>query len=184
MGNVKITLDEAPVGSDGHWIDGPRVTGITYGTAAAYPGAVLDKDPTVHNVGNNSAYIRATVNVSDWMNLCAAFFPDFQETFPNDGYQAALSLLVGELGAGWSVVEVQSGNVFREGQLDAKFVLKYDGILAPSADTTPIFNHVYVPAAITNESASCFNGIEIVAQAIQASGFASWEEAFAAFDGA
>lgn len=52
----------------------------------------------------------ATVNVCNWMNLVAAYYPDFKETFPNDGYKAALNLLVGELGEGWSVVDVVAGD--------------------------------------------------------------------------
>ena len=106
MGNVRIVLDEAPVDAEGKATGGDRVTANAYGIGAAYPGAVLDKDPTVHNTGSNPAYIRATVNVSNWMNLVAAYYPEFEATFPNDGYKAALSLLVGELGDGWSVVDV------------------------------------------------------------------------------
>ena len=60
MGNVKITLDEAPVDEFGQAADGERVTGNRYGPSAVYPGAVLHKDPTVHNVGDYPAYIRAT----------------------------------------------------------------------------------------------------------------------------
>ena len=96
MGDVKIKLDETNVTEP----TGDRVTSNAYDV---YPGAVVTKDPIVHNVGKNAAYIRATVNVSNWMNLVAACYPDFKETFPNDGYKAALNLLVGELGEGWSV---------------------------------------------------------------------------------
>ena len=99
MGDVKIKLDETNVKDP----EGKRVTENEY---AVYPGAVVTKDPIVHNVGANGAYIRATVNVSNWMNLVAAYYPDFKETFPNEGYRAALNLLVGELGEGWSVVGV------------------------------------------------------------------------------
>ncbi len=182
MGDVKITLDEAAVDDNGHAIDGDRVKENNYGIDAAFPGAVLDKDPTVHNNGKNSAYIRATVNVSDWMNLVAAYYPDFKETFPNDGYKAALNLLVGELGDGWSVVEVVAGDVFTIGQFDAKFVLKYDGVLAPGESTTPMFEHITIPTGIDNANASSFDEVKIVAQAIQANSFDSWEAAFAAYD--
>ena len=109
MGNVKITLDETDVNNP----EGDRVTSNAY---EVYPGAVVTKDPIVHNVGNNGAYIRATVNVSNWMNLVAAYYPDFKETFPNDGYKAALNLLVGELGEGWSVVAVVAGDVEHIGE--------------------------------------------------------------------
>lgn len=175
MGNVKITLDETDVNN-------PAARTTKGNTYNVYPGQTVKKDPIVHNTGNNAAYIRATVNVSDWMNLVAAYYPDFKETFPNDGYKAALNLLVGELGAGWSVVDVVAGDTFTIGQFDAKFILKYDGALAAGADTTAMFQNVIVPTGLDNANASSFSSVKVVAQAIQADGFTTWEDAFAAFD--
>ena len=175
MGNVKIELDETNVDDP----TGDRVKENNYKT---YPGAELKKDPIVHNVGENSAYIRATVNVSNWMNLAAAYYPDFEYHFGQDGYKDALQLAVGDLGAGWSVVEVKTGDTFTIGEFDAKFVLKYDGVLDPEQDTTAMFEKVIIPSKIDNLNADAFKGIKVVAQAIQADGFSSWEEAFAAFD--
>ena len=175
MGNVQIKLDETNVNDP----KGDRVTSNVYNV---YPGAVVTKDPIVHNIGKNGAYIRATVNVSNWMNLVGAYYPDFKETFPNDGYKAALNLLVGELGEGWSVVGVEAGDVFTIGQFDAKFILKYDGVLASGADTTAMFQTVTIPTGIDNANADSFDEVKVVAQAIQADGFDTWEAAFAAFD--
>ena len=90
VGDVKIKLDETNVNAP----DGDRVTSNAY---HVYPGAVVKKDPIVHNVGENAAYIRATVNVSNWMNLCAAYYPDFGIHFPEAGYEKSLELLVGQL---------------------------------------------------------------------------------------
>lgn len=175
MGNVQIKLDETNVNDP----EGDRVTSNVYNV---YPGAVVTKDPIVHNIGKNGAYIRATVNVSNWMNLVGAYYPDFKETFPNDGYKAALNLLVGELGEGWSVVGVEAGDVYTIGQFDAKFILKYDGVLASGTDTTAMFQTVTIPAGIDNANADSFDEVKVVAQAIQADGFDTWEDAFAAFD--
>lgn len=175
MGDVKITLDETNVNDP----EGDRVTSNEYNV---YPGAEVTKDPIVHNKGKNGAYIRATVNVSYWMNLVAAFYPEYKETFPNAGYKTALNLLVGELGEGWSVVGVEAGDTFTIGQFDAKFVLKYDGVLASGADTTAMFQTVTIPAGIDNANADSFNEVKVVAQAMQADGFNTWEEAFDAFD--
>ena len=175
MGNVKITLDETNVNDP----TGARVTSNEYNV---YPGAVVTKDPIVHNTGKNAAYIRATVNVSNWMNLVAAYYPDFKETFPNDGYKAALNLLVGELGEGWSVVGVTAGDSFIGGAIDAKFILKYDGKLAAGENTTAMFQTVTIPAGIDNANTESFKGVKVVAQAIQADGFDTWEAAFAAYD--
>lgn len=175
MGNVAIKIDETNVNDP----EGARVTSNEYNV---YPGAVVTKDPIVHNTGKNAAYIRATVNVSNWMNLCAAYYPDFKETFPNDGYKAALNLLVGELGEGWSVVGVEAGDTFTIGQFDAKFILKYDGKLADGDDTTAMFQTVTIPAGIDNANTDSFKEVKVVAQAIQADGFDTWEAAFAAYD--
>ena len=175
MGDVKIKLDETNVNEP----TGDRVTSNTYNV---YPGAVVTKDPIVHNVGKNAAYIRATVNVSNWMNLVAAYYPDFKPTFPNEGYEAALNLLVGKLGDGWSIVGVAAGDTFTIGQFDAKFILKYDGTLAAGADTTAMFQTVTIPAGIDNVNNDSFSEVKVVAQAIQADGFDTWEAAFAAFD--
>lgn len=73
-------------------------------------------------------------------------------------------------------------NTFTIGQFDAKFILKYEGELAPGADTTAMFNNVTIPAGIDNVNADSFDRVTVVAQAIQANGFDSWEAAFAAFD--
>jgi len=175
MGNVAIKLDETNVNDP----TGDRVTSNEYNV---YPGTVVTKDPIVHNTGKNAAYIRATVNVSNWMNLCAAYYPDFKETFPNDGYKAALNLLVGELGEGWSVVGVEAGDTFTIGQFDAKFILKYDGKLASGADTTAMFQTVTIPTGIDNVNTDSFKEVKVVAQAMQADGFDTWEAAFAAYD--
>lgn len=175
MGDVHIKLDETDVNNP----KGDRVTENDY---EVYPGAVVTKEPIVHNVGANGANIRATVNVSDWMNLVGAYYPDFKETFPNEGYRAALNLLVGDLGEGWSVVDVEAGNVFTIGQFDAKFILKYDGVLESGRDTTAMFQTVTIPAGIDNANAASFNSVKVEAQAMQANGFDTWEAAFAAFD--
>lgn len=175
MGNVAIKLDETNVNDP----TGDRVTSNEYNV---YPGAVVKKDPIVHNTGKNAAYIRATVNVSNWMNLCAAYYPDFKYTFGQEGYKAALNLLVGELGEGWSVVGVEAGDTFTIGQFDAKFILKYDGKLAANADTTAMFQTVTIPAGIDNVNTDSFKEVKVVAQAIQADGFDTWEAAFAAYD--
>lgn len=175
MGNVAIKLDETDIKNP----NGARVTTNAYNV---YPGAVVTKDPIVHNTGKNAAYIRATVNVSNWMNLVGAYYPDFKYTFGQEGYKAALNLLVGELGEGWSVVGVEAGDTFTIGQFDAKFILKYEGALAAGADTTAMFQTVTIPAGIDNANTESFSGVKVIAQAIQADGFENWEDAFAAYD--
>lgn len=173
MGNVAIKLDETDIKNP----TGDRVTSNEYNV---YPGAVVKKDPVVHNTGKNAAYIRATINVENWMNNCAAYYPEFGIAYPSAGYEQSLLLLVDALGEGWSIVGVETGKPFEIGNFSAKFILKYDGTLASGADTTAMFNNVKVPAGIKN--GNDFGAITVVAQAIQADGFDTWEAAFAAYD--
>lgn len=175
MGNVAIKLDETNVNDP----TGDRVTSNAY---SVYPGAVVTKDPIVHNTGKNAAYIRATVNVSNWMNLCAAYYPEFGIAYPHEGYEKSLELLVGTLGEGWSVVGVTAGDTMTLGQFDAKFILKYEGTLAAGADTTAMFQTVTIPAGIDNANTDSFKEVKVVAQAIQTDGFDTWEAAFTAYD--
>lgn len=173
MGDVKIKLDETDITNP----TGDRVTSNAY---SVYPGAVVTKDPIVHNVGGNAAYIRATVNVENWMNECGAYYPDFGISYGQAGYEKSLLLLVDKLGEGWSIVGVETGDPFILGNFSAKFTLKYDGTLAAGEDTAAMFEKVTIPAGIENDGS--FGNITVKADAIQADGFDSWEAAFAAFD--
>ena len=173
MGDVAIKLDETDIKNP----TGDRVTSNEYNV---YPGAVVTKDPIVHNTGKNAAYIHATINVENWMNNCAAYYPEFGIAYPSAGYEQSLLLLVDALGNGWSIVGIETGKPFAIGNFSAKFILKYDGTLASGADTTAMFNQVKVPAGIKN--GNDFGAITVVAQAIQADGFDTWEAAFAAYD--
>lgn len=168
MGDVKIKLDETNVND----VDGDRVTSNEYNT---YPGAVVTKDPIVHNTGSNAAYIRATVKVEGWVTTC-------KECYKFDGTGGYANTLVDylvvedQLGAGWSVEKAMvdaNGN-------DVTFVLKYDGKLAAKGDTTAMFQQVQIPAGL--ENGQTLGMITVKADAIQVDGFGTWDAAFDAFD--
>ena len=167
MGDVKIVLDETDVKNP----TGDRVTSNTYNT---YPGAVVVKDPIVHNTGSNAAYIRATVKVENWVTTC-------KECYKFDGTGGYANTLVDylvvekKLGNGWSVEKAMvdaNGN-------DVTFVLKYDGKLAAKGDTTAMFQQVQIPAGL--ENGQTLGTITVKADAIQTDGFDTWDAAFAAF---
>ncbi len=177
MGNLDIVLDEAKVTKDDGedtWTDNKedRVDGNNYGQV--YPGAVLPKDPTIHNEGNHDAYVWATVNVSNWMNICAELSMECDID--------SLNKLIGDtLGEGWEVIAVENGDTFTIGQFDAKFVLKYAARLAAGADTTAMFTTITVPTEFESGKDYLFGKIDVVAYAIQAEGFADWDAAYAAY---
>lgn len=80
-----------------------------------------------------------------------------------------------KLGAGWSY----TGNVIMGEDGTFTFVMKYADKLAPNA-ATPVFTQVTIPGETVVDSFN-FN-INVVAEAIQADGFNTWDAAFAAFD--
>ncbi len=61
-------------------------------------------------------------------------------------------------------------------------------VLEAGADTTAMFTEIAIPAKLTSKDVTTRIGqngefgINVVAQAIQANGFDTWEAAFAAFD--
>ena len=168
MGDVKIVLDETDVTKP----TGPRVTSNEYNT---YPGAVVTKDPIVHNTGSNAAYIRATVKVEGWVTTC-------KDCYKFDGTGGYANTLVDylvvedQLGAGWSVEKAMvdaNGN-------DVTFVLRYDGVLAAGTNTIAMFQQVQIPAGL--ENGQTLGTITVKADAIQTDGFNTWDAAFDAFD--
>ena len=165
MGDVKIKLDETNVNG------GDRtIVGNDY---SVFPGAVVTKDPIVHNIGKNAAYIRAKVEVKDWATNCTKYPTNADGK--KEMEKTLADLLTTGLGAGWSVVDVKPvGN-------DVTFVLKYDGVLAAGAETTAMFQQVQVPAGLQNGQE--FGTIKVTAEAIQTDSFADWNAAFNAFDG-
>lgn len=168
MGDVKIKLDETNVNDP----TGDRtIVGNDYNV---YPGAVVTKDPTVHNTGKNAAWIRATVKVEGWVATCKDCY-----NFEGADYAATLVRYLvaeGALGTGWSVekatVDANNG--------DVTFTLKYANALAAGTSTTAMFQQVQVPTGLVN--GKTLGTITVTAEAIQADGFADWDAAFAAFD--
>lgn len=96
MGDVKIKLDETNVNDT----EGDRVTSNEYNV---YPGAVVTKDPIVHNTGKNAAYIRAIVTVENGMNWLG-LYNDNVWTAPQE---AAFNALINNtLGEDWELVDI------------------------------------------------------------------------------
>ena len=187
MGNVDIELDEAPVTynpKDYTWIadnEADRVDTNTYGgdEGLLYPGAVLPKDPTVHNVGLNDAYIRIKVTINPYVL----------------GHIMAHTESGNPLAMFMELVDIDTENWdyeadFKENVLDPEnatwtLVARYKKIVKPGEDTTPFFTEVRIPTEL--EDMYSFTGVpfdmDIVAEAIQAASFADADEAWNAFDG-
>ena len=179
MGDVKIKLDETNVNAP----EGDRVTSNEYNV---YPGAVVTKDPIVHNIGKNGAYIRAIVTIENGMNWLG-LYNDNVWTPPEE--EAFNALINNTLGEGWELVDI-TYDMSGPDHPTSDFVatLKYTMVLNAEADTSAMFSQIAFPAKMTENDVTTRIaqngnfGINVVAQAIQIDGFDTWEAAFAAFD--
>ena len=179
MGNVKITLDESNVNDS----DGDRVTSNEY--TGVFPGIQYKKDPVVTNTGKNGAYVRAVVTIENGMNWMGLYN---ENVWTAPQAEAFMKLICNKMGDGWSLEDYDYVTNAERGSTDFVAVLKYDGVLATGKATTAMFENIMLPAdATTNDITTrvAQNGvfhIDVVAQAIQADGFTSWNDAFKAFD--
>ena len=179
VGDVKIKLDETNVNAP----EGDRVTSNTYNV---YPGAVVTKDPIVHNTGKNGAYVRAVVTIEDGMNWLGLY----NENVWTAPQEAAFNAMINNtLGEGWELVDI-TYDMSGPNHPTSDFVatLKYTNVLEAGKDTTAMFSQIAFPTKLTgNDVTTRIDqngefGINVVAQAIQADGFDTWEAAFAAYD--
>lgn len=179
VGDVKIKLDETNVNAP----EGDRVTSNTYNV---YPGAVVTKDPIVHNTGKNGAYVRAVVTIEDGMNWLGLY----NENVWTAPQEAAFNAMINNtLGDGWELVDI-AYDMSGPNHPTSDFVatLKYTKVLNAKEDTTAMFSQIAFPTKLTGNDVTTRIGqngefgINVVAQAIQADGFDTWEAAFAAYD--
>lgn len=185
VGKVNIDLDEAkvneygqPVDEDGNIVDldkAPRVTGNEY---KLIPGHEYTKDPTVTVLnGSEASYVRMKVTFSHLAEL--------DEIFKDNDPVGAdmISIFAGYDENKWEYI----GNVKDESKNTRTYEFRYLGTFdALSKDVAlgPLFKKINVPGTITNEDLAKIEGMEIsvIADAIQADGFADADAAWKAFD--
>lgn len=173
VGKVAITLDEAKVDVYGDEVEGAdRVTANEYKLIA---GHEYTKDPTVTvKAGSEESYIRMVVTIKDIADLKAAcgvtgqFMPgDFV-----DGWDSAK----------WECVD---------GKLDgdkAVYVFNYketvENLTSEDVTLPALFTSFTMPADATNAQIEALKElqIDVIAYAIQADGFDTAKEAWAAFN--
>ena len=179
VGDVKIKLDESNVNDP----NGDRVTSNEY--TDVFPGIQYKKDPIVTNTGKNDAYVRAVVTIENGMNWMGLYNENVW-TAPQE--EAFMKLICDKLGAGWSIENIAYVTNAERGSTDFVATLKYTGVLKSGDATSAMFENVMLPTNATANDITtrvAQNGvfhIDVVAQAIQTEGFATWNDAFAAFD--
>ena len=204
VGNVQIKLDEAKVNTDG-----TPVAGADRVQANAYhllPGHTYTKDPTVTvKAVSDDSYVRMKVtfnNAKAIIALCTD--PEFAEDSPT-GVENAYPLIrmvdfVDANAAKWDGIIPDNMVDTEEMLADAKYfaydetadTLTYyfyyaETVAAPTADVVlpVLFDSVKLPDWVTNTQLAALKDfrINVVAEAIQADGFADAGAAWAAFNG-
>lgn len=204
VGNVKITLDEAKVNTDGTLAaPAERVKANEY---KLLPGHTYTKDPTVTVIkGSESSYIRLKVtfnNATDIIAMCTD--PEFAEDDPT-GVENAFPLIrmvnfVEANAAKWDGI-IPDNMVDTENMLGNAKYFAYDKatdtltyyfyytetVAAPDGDVVlpVLFNKITVPEWVTGDQLAKLDSFKItaVAEAIQADGFANADAAWAAYAG-
>lgn len=204
VGNVKITLDEAKVDTDGTPVTpAERVKANEY---KLLPGHTYTKDPTVTvKAVSESSYVRMKVtfnNAADIIAMCTD--PKFAEDGPT-GVENAYPLIrmvkfVEANAAKWDGI-IPDNMVDTEDMLaDTKYfaydeaadTLTYyfyytESVAAPTADVVlpVLFDSITVPGFVTGDQLAELNNFKItaVAEAIQADGFDNADAAWAAYAG-
>ena len=150
VGNVRITLDEAPINKEtGKAVTGDRVT-TGYTDVLLVPGREIEKDPTVHVLENSEAcwlFVKVTNNLTDIEA------------------DAADDDTIGEqiLANGWTALDGQSGVYYKQ-------VNKNDTV-----QDFVVFKTFTVDADVINTILAAYEDktIEVVAYAIQSEGVAT-----------
>jgi SipW-cognate class signal peptide len=165
-GSVEIKLEESVVIQDvdaygnNKWsLDPNEKTEEGNKYELVYPGAVLPKDPTITNLGDNAANIRVKVVIENWEEWKTAL--DMEDAGGTDGTFANMIF-----------ANINDDFKFTEGIIvDEKLtcVYIYDEVLVTEGTTPPVFTAINIPTSLTEKDVEALNGtVTVIADAIQA----------------
>lgn len=183
VGNVKITLDEAKVDTNGSPVEGAaRVKVNDY---KLLPGHTYTKDPTIHvDAASEDCFIRAKVtltNAKEWIDIATKYADNKVENIikgTDDNIWWVSQPAVDETANTVTYTFVYK-NESHTDELGKRIWTSTD-----SKDLV-LFNEIAIPGGLTNDELKSVGAskITVVAEAIQADGFKNADEAWAAFEG-
>lgn len=189
VGQVGITLDEAPVDANGKKIAGDRVKTNAY---HLIPGQTYDKDPMVTlDPKSESSYIRMLVTVKDYADLLGVCRKHSAEVDAyGNPYVVDNTVLLQNFTDWTEASKWDFENVtFGDGNATATYEFRYETAVANDGDSPlaldPLFNTITLPGWMDNADLLSLEELEInvVAHAMQAAGFEDNENgAWGAFE--
>ncbi len=181
VGNVKITLDEAKVDTDGSPVTGAaRVKTNEY---KLLPGHTYTKDPTIHvDAASEDCFIRAKVtltNAKEWIAIATKYADNKVENIikgTDDNIWWVSQPAVDETANTVTYTFVYK-NESHTDELGKRIWTSTD-----SKDLV-LFNEIAIPGGLTNDELKSVGAskITVVAEAIQADGFKNADAAWAKF---
>lgn len=172
VGNVHLKLDEAVVDANGDPTGERTESGNAYHLV---PGETYTKDPTVTVLkGSEKSYVRMLVTINCYDELATLFGDPFLPQYFVEGWDSAV----------WVSTEVISKD---ENANTATYEFRYFETVKAEKDAdlvlNALFDTVTVPTSMTGDQLATIADLEITveAHAIQAAGFATADEAWAAF---
>lgn len=190
VGKVKIDLDEAPVDEDGKVIEGDRVKTNEY---KLMPGHEYVKDPTVHvDPVSEESYIRTFVTVTKYNEIAAIIRAKYGIDLTDEQVAAKMSDCIG--GYDKNVWEDTAASIkfdSANNSVTYEFRLRDTWTLTEDGEDLVLFETLTVPGWVNNAQIDTIENmkINIIAEAIQADGFAAdgdktaADVAWEAFDG-
>lgn len=184
VGKVEITLDEAKVNKDGTYVTdhANRVDANDY---HLMPGQTYIKDPTVTlKEGSERSYVRMLVKVANINNLMAVFNT---AEYYSDGNPETGVFLLQNLVGGWDNTLWVYNNYSVEGTTGVYEFRYFAPVDALNGDLVldDLFETITIPGEdVTSQNINLLDvvQIDVIAQAIQAAGFDSADEAWEAFN--
>lgn len=174
VGKVKITLDEAKVGTDGKALTGSGAARVQANSYKLMPGHNYAKDPTLTvKGGSEDAYVRLLVTINNASALKEVFGANFlPQNYVDNTWDAQT----------WPCVKTTVNN-----DETVTYEFRYKEIVEANAEDQKLdalFKSFTVPGTVNGDQLAKLGGLEIkvIGEAIQADGFKSADEAWGAFD--
>lgn len=195
VGKVDIELDEAKVGEDGKALTGDAAERVTENTYHLLPGHTYDKDPTITvKAGSDASYVRALVSISNASAtdkliedlVKAGAITDVSDVL--NGLKYVVDPTRASVEKPWVLVKNTVTNDVRT--YEFRYYTTVAAVKNDENETNvdvvlpTLFDEIVIPGAVNNAQMNTLAGLEInvVAHAIQASGFQTEELAWEAFD--
>ena len=175
VGQVKIKLDEAKVDENGKALTGEKAERVKANSYKLMPGHTYTKDPTVTvKKVSESSYVRMLVTVT------------FDKPLTDEKLATKLDNIFTGYNAANCIRNAKDTKT-ESGKTIITYEYRYKETVSAATEDNKLpalFTGIQVPGDWTNDDLAALGGIQIniVAQAIQAEGFADATAAFTAFD--